>query len=124
VSPVKGYQPTDSDRLFPNYGLGEYKKVNGVYKFEYSSGGDLTFQGVAEAGSDVFGGSAWGYNPGDVVGSNAAAKGGVQYTKSSLQLGQQMHKSYKLGAEGIKEFRLPSGRRIDFLDIKTVLFTS
>ncbi|GAA4314436.1 hypothetical protein GCM10023143_25290 [Compostibacter hankyongensis] len=29
-----------------------------------------------------------------------------------------MHKSYEIGAEGIKEFRLPSGRRIDFLDIK------
>jgi hypothetical protein len=47
-----------------------------------------------------------------------AAKGGVQYTKSSLQLGQQMHKAYKVGANGVKEFRLPSGRRIDFLDIK------
>ena len=42
----------------------------------------------------------------------------VQYTKSNLQLGQQMHKAYKEGAEGIKEFILPSGRRIDFLDIK------
>jgi hypothetical protein len=28
-----------------------------------------------------------------------------------------MHKSYKVGADGIKEFRLPSGKRIDFLDI-------
>jgi RHS repeat-associated protein len=50
--------------------------------------------------------------------ANIAAKGGVQYTKSSLQLGQQMHKAYKVGANGVKEFRLPSGRRIDFLDIK------
>ncbi|MGB4415557.1 MAG: hypothetical protein WBI53_11850 [Paludibacter sp.] len=40
-----------------------------------------------------------------------------QYTKSSLQLGQQMHKAYKVGANGVKEFRLPSGKRIDFLDI-------
>lgn len=29
-----------------------------------------------------------------------------------------MHKGYKVGADGIKEFRLPSGKRIDFLDIK------
>ncbi len=28
-----------------------------------------------------------------------------------------MHKAYKAGMIG-KEFRLPSGRRIDFLDIK------
>lgn len=28
-----------------------------------------------------------------------------------------MHKAYKVGADGIKEFRLPSGKRIDFLDI-------
>jgi hypothetical protein len=47
-----------------------------------------------------------------------AAKTVPQYTKSSLKLGQQMHKGYKVGADGIKEFRLPSGKRIDFLDIK------
>ncbi len=45
------------------------------------------------------------------------AKSGIQYTKSSLKLGQKMHKAYKAGMVG-KEFRLPSGRRIDFLDIK------
>ena len=47
------------------------------------------------------------------------SKGYVKpYTKSNVRLGQQMHKAYKVGADGIKEFRLPSGRRIDFLDIK------
>ncbi len=50
--------------------------------------------------------------------SSTVAEEGVQYTKSSLKLGQEMHQAYKVGAEGIKEFRLPSGRRIDFLDIK------
>jgi hypothetical protein len=40
----------------------------------------------------------------------------VQFTKSNLKLGQQMHKAYHLGEYG-KEFRLPSGRRIDFLDL-------
>ena len=37
-----------------------------------------------------------------------AVKGGVQYTKSSLKLGQQMHKGYKVGLENkvitFKEF--------------------
>ena len=32
-----------------------------------------------------------------------------------------MHKAYKAGMVG-KEFRLPSGRRIDFLDIKNSTF--
>nr|WP_243896304.1 RHS repeat-associated core domain-containing protein [Paenibacillus sp. F411] len=44
------------------------------------------------------------------------------YTKSSLKLGQQMHKSYKSDKvlEGVreKEFRLPSGKRIDFIDFE------
>lgn len=47
-----------------------------------------------------------------------ATEKGVQYTKSNLQFGQQMHGLYKVGEEGIKEFRLLSGKRIDFLDIK------
>ena len=34
-----------------------------------------------------------------------------------MKLGQEMHKAYKVGANGVKEFRLPSGKRIDFLDI-------
>ncbi len=50
------------------------------------------------------------------------AKGGVQYTKSSLQLGQQMHKAYKIDLHNpskqmFKEFRLHSGKKIDFLDV-------
>jgi hypothetical protein len=44
----------------------------------------------------------------------------VQYTKSNLRLGQQIHKSYKAAiADKInlrKEYKLPSGRKIDFLD--------
>jgi hypothetical protein len=52
--------------------------------------------------------------------NNGAAKR-VTYTKSSLQLGQQMHKAYKAGLHNpakqmFKEYVLPSGRRIDFLD--------
>ncbi|MBO4232714.1 hypothetical protein FO675_00065 [Riemerella anatipestifer] len=39
------------------------------------------------------------------------------YTKSLLALGREMHAAYKVGENGFKEFRLPSGKRIDFLDI-------
>lgn len=46
----------------------------------------------------------------------------TQFTKSSLQLGQQMHKIYKSGSvlKGVrfKEFRLPSGKRVDFIDFQ------
>ena len=38
-------------------------------------------------------------------------------TKSSLKYGQYMHKIYHEGEIG-KEYRLPSGKRIDFLDFK------
>lgn len=38
------------------------------------------------------------------------------YTKSNLKLSQEMHKKFHSGEYG-KEFRLPSGKRIDFLDI-------
>lgn len=41
----------------------------------------------------------------------------VKYTKSNVRIGMEMHKAYKFGLEG-KEFRLPSGKRIDYLDIK------
>jgi RHS repeat-associated protein len=52
-------------------------------------------------------------------GLGATAAGGV--TSSDLQLGQLMHKAYKapdvLEGVRIKEFRLPSGKRIDFIDL-------
>jgi|GEM_PF-1152025 len=50
------------------------------------------------------------------------ATGGSTYTKSSLKLGQEIHKAYKsadvLKNIRIKEFRLPSGKRIDFIDFE------
>jgi RHS repeat-associated protein len=53
----------------------------------------------------------------------AAVKGVATYTKSNLQLGQQMHKAYKLRdvVEGvaIKEFRSIPGIRPDFVDFST-----
>ena len=44
------------------------------------------------------------------------SKKNIAYTKSNLQLGQQKHRIFKAGEVGLKEFRLPSGKRIDFLD--------
>ncbi|MFZ5351083.1 MAG: peptidoglycan-binding protein, partial [Bacillota bacterium] len=45
------------------------------------------------------------------------------YTKSSLKMGQEKHKAYKADiADNItkfKEFRLPSGKRIDYIDFET-----
>ncbi|GAA0756105.1 RHS repeat-associated core domain-containing protein [Clostridium sartagoforme] len=45
------------------------------------------------------------------------------YTKSSLKMGQNMHKAYKADVVDniikFKEYRLPSGRRIDFIDFGT-----
>ena len=38
-------------------------------------------------------------------------------TKSSLKFGRYMHKIYHAGEVG-KEYRLPSGKRIDYLDLK------
>ncbi len=51
------------------------------------------------------------------------AKRGVQYTKSSLKLGQEMHTAYKAGlADGVttfKEFTGIKGIRPDFVDFGT-----
>jgi RHS repeat-associated protein len=52
-----------------------------------------------------------------------ATKGGVQYTKSSLALGREMHTAYKAGvADGVttfKEFTKVRGIRPDFVDFGT-----
>ena len=50
--------------------------------------------------------------------------GGVQYTKSSLQMGRKMHDAYKLSEHApelgrFKEFRKVSGVRPDFVDFNT-----
>ena len=44
------------------------------------------------------------------------AKEGIAYMKSTLKMGQEVHAAYHFGEFG-KEFPLPSGKRIDFLDI-------
>lgn len=40
-----------------------------------------------------------------------------EYMKSSMKLGREVHAGYNAGKFG-KEFRLPSGKRIDYLDIE------
>ncbi len=47
---------------------------------------------------------------------NVASTLKPQYTRSNLQRGQEIHKSYKIGSPGLKEYRLPSGKKIDFVD--------
>ena len=51
-----------------------------------------------------------------ILGMKGMTRGGGKFTRSNLKLGQQMHKMYHAGEMG-KEFHLPSGKRIDFLDI-------
>ncbi len=52
----------------------------------------------------------------------ALAEVNEKLTKSTLKLGQEMHKAYRanevLDGVRIKEFRLPSGKRIDFIDLE------
>jgi len=82
----------------------EYSLKFTLFLIEMELGGCGEFYGIGE--KLIF-------NEGIIV-----TKSEIKYTKSTLQLGQKMHKTYKIGQEGIKEFRLPSGKRIDFIDIK------
>lgn len=45
------------------------------------------------------------------------------YTKSSLKLGREVHKEYKINdvdnIDRYKEYVLPSGKRVDFIDFET-----
>ena len=70
-------------------------------------------------------GKAVGWIAGKFIGTadNVIAPAVKGYTKSNLKLGRQMHEAYHAGEYG-KEFLLPSRRRIDFLDIKMVLYTN
>jgi hypothetical protein len=75
--------------------------------------------GKVVGGTLKLGSMAWGATRSTTIVANAAKV--VTYTRSSLQLGQQMHKVYKAGLHNpakqmFKEYVLPSGRRIDFLD--------
>ncbi|MHC1722091.1 MAG: RHS repeat-associated core domain-containing protein [Aminipila sp.] len=63
-----------------------------------------------------------------MIAGSAALEGGLDdvakpFTKSSLKLGQEMHKAYKADLVDditkFKEFSLPSGKRIDYIDFET-----
>jgi YD repeat-containing protein len=92
---------------------------------QYAHAGDILYQhynSPGEANASLLSLTATVLLPNPIFKSATtaanAANEGRQFTKSSLRFGQQMHRAYKVGANGIKEFRLPSGRRIDFLDIE------
>jgi hypothetical protein len=81
--------------------------------------GVLPIGGVAE-------GVAWAGRGAKALfsGSKAAKAAIPQYTKSSLKLGQQMHKAYKVDLHNpsrqmFKEYRGISGIRPDFVDLST-----
>jgi hypothetical protein len=74
------------------------------------------------AAGDIGRSSTSSQSGGNKANKGTDAKTSTEFTKSSLQLGQQMHKAYKAGladkVNTFKEFVLPSGKRIDFLDVK------
>jgi len=90
-------------------------------KFAYYSGNIL---GVF-AGGEVAGGAASRLSQAGETAfmARSVEAGAIQYTKSNLQLGQLMHKAYKLEdvVEGVamKEFREIPGIRPDFVDFST-----
>lgn len=81
--------------------------------------GLMELTGIGTLARSIANGMKWALTK---VGFRVVAREGSQFTKSSLQLGQQMHKAYKAGladkVNTFKEFTLPSGKRIDFLDVK------
>ena len=77
-----------------------------ITKALFSIGAYMVGTGILE-GLSVFNASA----------NRIVNTGEIQYTKSNLELGQLKHRQYHSGEVG-KEFRLPSGKRIDYLDIK------
>jgi hypothetical protein len=64
----------------------------------------------------------FGKGAADVSGATSAAEGATQFTRSTLQIGQQMHRAYKAdlvnGVTKFKEFRFATGRRADFIDFE------
>lgn len=90
-----------------------------VEKKAYNPAEDHMMQQFAETGGEFIIGEGAGKAVGKVFGkvfSKAAAPVAKPYTKSNLKMGQKIHKAYHAGENG-KEFVLPSGKRIDFLDI-------
>lgn len=113
---------------YHSYAEGTHSSLDGVnYQMAYSYSGNFSNPGAYKAGY-------WMGFSGQVVAelggiytafAGKLFQGGVKaagYTKSSLQLGQKMHKAYKankvLKNVRIKEFRLPSGKRVDFIDFE------
>ena len=123
---VTNYEANIHDREVNPYSFTERG-----YAFKKTTNHLLVSGGLTDPTLDIFAfvygnkfldigiGAAWkGASGLFVKEAEVVVESGAQYTKSNLKLGQEMHAAYKLGEKGIKEFRLPSGKRIDFLDIK------
>lgn len=111
IDPNGEYLETAADVASFAYDLNEYKNNPSLGNFVF-----LALDVVTTALPGVAGGGTVG---------RASIKG-VNYTKSSFKIGQEMHRLYKANdvlKKGIKcirckEFRLPSGLRIDFIDFE------
>jgi RHS repeat-associated protein len=87
---------------------------------------DLTGRSIGMASGllvSVFGETAAAIEHGGMlIESKLATKAVQEFTKSSLELGQEMHKLYKTdlvdGITKFKEFVLDSGKRVDFIDFE------
>ena len=95
-------------------GFGEF--ADGANALIYLARGDYGNASLSTAAMIPFVG--WGATGAKIGRKIAKAADAIMpFTKSNLKIGREMHDAYKLGENGVKEFRLPSGKRIDFLDI-------
>ncbi len=105
--------------LWPGYDLGTC----------ISSSGDcgiidwtLAGVGIIPGGKGVSSLGKAAIKAGSKVLASRAARAGSQFTRSTLELGQQMHRAYKSdlvnGVTRFKEFVFNTGRRADFIDLE------
>ena len=126
---IVGFQFTDGSEFYYMDGGSLGGNINGL-----ENRGAWSYNLYSQSETDAFcnfmlgiaGGEIFeGLEIGNLVKGLFAKEGtaAVQYTKSSLQLGQQMHKAYKAAdvIEGVamKEFRGIPGIRPDFVDFST-----
>ena len=105
------------ETVFYDRGVGE--AADGFNALIYLARGDR--MNAALSGAAMIPLAGWAAT-GAKVGMKAV-KGGVQYTKSSLKQGQQMHRAYKAGMADkvttFKEFTRVKGIRPDYVDFGT-----
>lgn len=131
-NPVMNIDPKGEVAWWVGAALGGAAFDAGLYAWEHRNEG-FSWKGLGKAATRgaITGVALGGVGKligGVIKGSRAikVAKGAgsaSQFTKSTLKLGQEMHKAYKAdlvdGLTKFKEYRLPSGKRIDFIDFET-----